>query len=79
MEMDLRDLQAALDRKKAAVASAEANVALLRARLDFFRSEIATAEATAKQTAAEAGASAATAESGGDAGFVLRVGPRWSF
>lgn len=62
LEIDPRDLQVALDQKKAAVTSAEANVGLLKATLDLFRSEIAAAEATAKQTAAEAGASAATAE-----------------
>lgn len=62
VELDPRDLQVLLDQKKAAVNSARANVDLIKASVDLFRTQIATAEATAKETAAEATASAATAE-----------------
>ncbi len=57
-----QDLQVALDQKKAAVSAAHANTELLKASVDYLRTQIATAEATAKQSAAEAAASQATAE-----------------
>lgn len=62
LEIDPRDLEVALEQKRAAAKSTEANVELLKASLDLLRTEIATAEATVKQSAAEAAASAATAE-----------------
>ncbi len=62
VEIDARDLQVELERKRAAVKAAQANVELIKATIDLFRSQIAAAEATAQQTAAEAAASEATAE-----------------
>ncbi len=62
VEIDPRDLQVELDRKRAALNAAQANVELVKATVDLFRSQIASAEATAKQTAAEAVAAQATAE-----------------
>ncbi len=62
VEIDPRDLQVQLDQKRAALKAAQANVALILASVDMFRTEIATAEATARQTAAEAVASQATAD-----------------
>ncbi|HWW00226.1 MAG TPA: HlyD family secretion protein [Candidatus Acidoferrum sp.] len=65
VEIDPRDLQVELDRKRAAVNAARANVDVIKATVELFRSEIATAEATAKQSAAEAAASQAKAERAG--------------
>jgi membrane fusion protein, multidrug efflux system len=62
LEIDPRDLQVQVDQKQAALKAAQANVDLLRASVELFRTQIASAEATAKQTAAEAAASQATAE-----------------
>ena len=62
VEIDPRDLQVQLEQKQAAVTAAQANVELLKATLGLFRSGIATAEATAKQTAADATASEANTE-----------------
>ena len=61
-EIDPRDLQVQLERKRAAVVAAKANVELIKATVDLFRSEIASAEATAKQSSAEVVASEATAD-----------------
>ena len=61
-EIDPRDLQVQLERKRAAVVAAKANVELIKATVDLFRSEIASAEATAKQSSAEVAASEAGAE-----------------
>jgi membrane fusion protein (multidrug efflux system) len=60
MEIDPQDLQVLLEQKEAALAAAQANVELLKSSLDLFRTEIATAEATAKQSAADAAAAAAS-------------------
>ena len=60
VEIDPRDLQVQLEQKQAALTSAQANVGLLKASLDLFRTQIATAEATAKQTAADAVATEAS-------------------
>lgn len=62
VEIDPRDLRLELERKHASVAAARANVELIKATVDLFRSQIATAEATAKQSAAEVTASQARAE-----------------
>ena len=62
VEIDPRDLQVQLEQKQAAVTAAQANVELLKATLGLFRSGIATAEATAKQSAADATASEANTE-----------------
>ncbi len=62
VELDPRDLAVQRDQKQAALKAAQANVDLLKASVDLFRTQIATAEATAKQSAAEVAASAATAE-----------------
>src|ERR1017187_4812105 len=62
VEIDPRDLQVALDQKRAAAESARANVALFKAVVELSRTQVASAEATAKQSAAEADASQATAE-----------------
>ena len=61
-EIDPRDLQVQLERKRAAVVAAKANVELIKATVDLFRSEIASSEATAKQSSAEVAASEARAE-----------------
>jgi membrane fusion protein (multidrug efflux system) len=60
VEIDPRDLQVALEQKQAALAAAQANVELIKSSLDLFRTEIATAEATARQSAADAAAAAAS-------------------
>ncbi len=62
VEIDPRDLQVQVDQKQAALKAAQANVDLLRASVELFRTQIASAEATAKQSAAETAASQATAE-----------------
>ena len=61
-EIDPRDLQVQLDQKRASVKAAQANVELIKATVDLFRSEIASAEATARQSSAEATAAEARAE-----------------
>ena len=62
VEVDPRDLAVQLDQKRAVLESARANVTLLKAVVELSRTQVASAEATAKQTAAEADASQATAE-----------------
>ena len=62
LEIDSRDLAVQLDQQRAAVESARANVALLKSTGDLVRTPVASAEATAKQSAAEAEAAQATAE-----------------
>jgi membrane fusion protein (multidrug efflux system) len=62
VEIDPRDMQVQLDQKKAALSAAEANVGLLKASVDLLRTQITTAEATAKQSAAEAAAAEANTE-----------------
>ncbi len=59
VEIDPKDLQVQFDQKQAAVAAAKANVELIKASVELFRTQIATAEAAAKQSAAEAAASEA--------------------
>src|SRR5438067_2193854 len=61
VEIDPRDFEVALEQKKSVVASAQANVELLRASLALLRAQVEAAEATARQTASEARASQATA------------------
>lgn len=61
-EIDPRDFQVQVDQKQAALKSAQANVDLLLASVELFRTQIGSAEATAKQSAAEAAASQATAD-----------------
>src|ERR1039458_3565110 len=56
LEIDPRDLAVQLDQKRAAAESARANVVLLKAVAELSRTQVASAEATAKQTAAEADA-----------------------
>jgi membrane fusion protein, multidrug efflux system len=60
-EIDPADLQVELDQKQAALEAARANVGLLKATVELFRTQIATTEATAQQSAAEANASEANA------------------
>ncbi len=62
VDIDPRDLQIQVDQKQAALKAAQANIDLLQASVDLFRTQIASAEATAKQSSAETGASEATAE-----------------
>lgn len=62
LELDPRDLESALEQKRANVKAAQANVELQNADLELSRAQVTTAEATAKQTAAEAAAVQATAE-----------------
>ncbi len=62
LELDPRDFQVQVDQKEAGLKAARANVELLKASVDLFRTQIASAEATAKQSAAEANASQATAD-----------------
>jgi membrane fusion protein (multidrug efflux system) len=62
VEIDPRDLQVQLDQKRAALSAAQANVGLLKASVDLLRTQIATAEATANQSAAEVAAAAANTE-----------------
>jgi len=57
LEIDPRDLQVQVDQKQAALKAAEANGELLRASVELFRTQIASAEATAKQSGAETAAS----------------------
>src|ERR1035441_4432776 len=61
VEIDPRDLQVALDQKRAAGESARASVVLSKAGVELSRTQVASAEATAKQSAAEADAAQATA------------------
>src|ERR1039458_2273858 len=48
VEIDPRDLQVALDQKRAAGESARANVTLFKAVVELSRTQVASAEATAK-------------------------------
>jgi membrane fusion protein, multidrug efflux system len=62
VEIDPRDFQVQLEQKKAAQAAAEANVKLLEASIVLLGTQVATAEATAKQSEAEAAADLATSD-----------------
>lgn len=62
VEIDPKDLQVQLDQKQAAVGAAQANVELIKASVELFRTQIATAEAAAKQSGAEAAASEASSQ-----------------
>ena len=62
LDIDPRDLQVQLEQKQAAFKAAQANVDLLLASIELLKTQITTAEATAKQSTAEAIASQATAE-----------------
>src|SRR5512140_3028428 len=53
VEIDPRDLQAVLEQKQAALKSAQANIDLIKAGVELFRAQITSAQATAKQSAAE--------------------------
>jgi len=72
LDIDPRDLQVQLEQKQAALKAAQANVDLLLASVELLKTQIATAEATAKQTTAEAVASQATARNlGGSFGIAM--------
>lgn len=62
VEIDPRDFEIQVARKQAALASADANVKLLLASINLLGTQVATAEATAKQSQAEAVADQATAD-----------------
>jgi len=62
LEIDPRDLAVVLEQKQAALNAARANLDLLRASFELRRTQIATAEATTKQSAAEIAAAEAAAE-----------------
>jgi len=62
LQIDPRDLQVALEQKRAALAAAKANVAALKANQELARAQVTSAEAAAKQSAAEVAAAKATAE-----------------
>jgi len=59
LELDPADLKVTLEQRRAVLESAQANNELLKAGLGLTRAAVASAEATAKQTAAEAVASEA--------------------
>ncbi len=61
-DIDPRDLQAVLDQKKAALASAQANQALVAATFELMRTRVETAEATRRQAEADQAAAAAASE-----------------
>lgn len=62
VEIDPRDFEVQLAQKKAAQDAAEANISLLESGVALLGTQVATAEATAKQSEAEAAADQATAE-----------------
>ncbi|HSU52497.1 MAG TPA: HlyD family secretion protein [Candidatus Dormibacteraeota bacterium] len=62
LELDNKDFAIQLDQKKAATRSAEANVDLLKTSLDLLRAQIESADAIAKQSAAEVLASEAASD-----------------
>ena len=61
LDLDPRDLAVALNLKRAATNSAWANVALLKAQLALSESQVASADAIARQSAAESAAEEAVA------------------
>jgi membrane fusion protein (multidrug efflux system) len=61
-QIDPRDFQVQLAQKNAARAAAEANVKLLLASIDWLVTQVATAEATAKQSEAQTAADQAAAD-----------------
>jgi membrane fusion protein (multidrug efflux system) len=65
LEIDPQDFAVEVAQKKAALASAESNVKLLLASIELIRTQVATAEATARQSAAEAAADQANADKAG--------------
>ena len=62
VEIDPRDFQIELDQKKAASVAAEANVKMIEASIELLGTQITTAQATARQSEAEADADRATAD-----------------
>ncbi len=62
IEIDPRDLTVQLDQKRAVVESARANIGLLKASLELFKAQIATAQQNARQSASEADAAKANAD-----------------
>ncbi len=67
VEIDPRDLQLAVEQKRAALASERANEAMLKSGVELARRQIQTAEATAKQNTADVtGARAAAEKAGAD-------------
>jgi membrane fusion protein (multidrug efflux system) len=61
-EIDPRDYEIQLAQKKSALTSAEANVNLVKASFELLAAQVGTAEATAKQSEAEAAADRAKAD-----------------
>jgi membrane fusion protein, multidrug efflux system len=62
VEIDPRDLAVVLEQKRAALKAAQANLELLKANFELRRTQIGTAEAMTKQSAAEIVAAEAAAE-----------------
>src|SRR6185369_10641394 len=62
LEIDPRDYQVLLEQKKAALVAAQSNVKLVKASFELLATQVATAEATARQSEAEAAASQASAD-----------------
>ncbi len=62
VEIDPRDLAVLQAQKQAALKAAQANLELVKANFELRRTQIGTAEATMKQSAAEVAAAEATAE-----------------
>jgi membrane fusion protein, multidrug efflux system len=62
VEIDPRDLAVLLEQKRAALKATQASLELLKANFELRRTQIGTAEATTKQSAAEVAAAEATAE-----------------
>jgi membrane fusion protein (multidrug efflux system) len=62
VEIDPRDLAVQLEQKRAGLNAARANLDLLKASFELRRTQIGTAEATTKQSAAEVAAAEANAE-----------------
>ena len=65
VEIDPRDFQTQVAQKNAARVAAEANVKLLLASIEYLGTQVATAEATAKQSEAQAAANQAVADKTG--------------
>src|SRR5258706_6593326 len=62
IEIDPRDLTVQLDQKRALVESARENIGLVKASLELFKAQIATAQQNARQSASEADAAKANAD-----------------
>ena len=62
VEIDPRDFEIQVAQRKAALVAAEANVKLIESSISFLGTQVATAEATLKQSEAEAAADQAAAE-----------------